>query len=152
MKRRFTITLLILALVVVLPLLLCFSLRPTPSEAFLRYRDNPHLNVAYLPDYPIDDTLRLDITTITATDSTGWNTLIEDFRILPLPKEFLFIEMQKSVSFWLTPRNRYNMPMDSICANNEVIGLSRSEWAITIFHTKTENQVKAAQRKYYQNL
>ena len=143
MKRRFTITLLILALVVVLPLLLCFSLRPTPSEAFLRYRDNPHLNVAYLPDYPIDDTLRLDITTITATDSTGWNTLIDDFGFGELIKATSVPGPRRAFGMKVMPKIRIDKSCGSDTVDRDVAIVQYKERAVYMFHVKTIPQMRA---------
>ena len=45
------------------------------SEVYNRYKDRSDLRVAFVKDYRIDDSTVVDVTTLTAKDSAGWETL-----------------------------------------------------------------------------
>lgn len=52
-----------------------------PSELYLRYEHADGIKASFIKDYRINDTLTLDVTLLQATDSAGWQQLIEDFEI-----------------------------------------------------------------------
>ena len=80
MKKRHYILLAIVAV----GLLVCaaVALRPRQlpleecSQLYRDYAHNPHVTVAFIKDFPVNDTLRVDVTTLQATDSTGWHSLM----------------------------------------------------------------------------
>ena len=150
MRRRWTITLLLLAAIVVVVALVAYWHHTVPSSqcsAFYRhYENNPHLSVTYIKDFPIDDTLTVDVTTIRALDDEGWDTLCVVFQVPELP-EFMqkSIEAGKDiVSVRLTPKAALGQPMDTTdLLKNNVIGISRKNHTISIFNTDTEEQQNA---------
>jgi len=54
------------------------------SEVYSRYAGTDGLNVVFLKDFKVNDTLLLDVTLLEAKDSAGWATLKRDFGI-PAP-------------------------------------------------------------------
>ena len=85
MIRRLKITLLVVlcslagaAAYIVWPRTVPFS---ECSELYQRYADNEHVAASFVRNYRINDTLTLDVTLLQATDSAGWQQLIEDFEI-----------------------------------------------------------------------
>jgi hypothetical protein len=116
------------------------------SDLYRRYEHNPHLTVAYIEDFPVDDTLTVDVTTLTATDAAGWDTLTADFNIPKLP-EFMQEKIDAGkdiVSVRLTPKTAPGQPMDTTdLLKNNVIGISRKNHTISIFNTDTEEQQNA---------
>lgn len=127
---------------------LCPWLFPSGDEGNLyrRYEHNPHLAVTFLKNYPVNDTLSVDVTTIQATDDEGWILLKEDFGIPELPELFQQkIERgEDKVSVRRAPRNAPNLPIDTTnYDNNVVVAISRLHQTIDIFHTKTESEQDA---------
>ena len=51
------------------------------SAIFLRYKDNDHIKTAFIKDFPINDSITVDVTTLQATDSVGWATLVKDCKL-----------------------------------------------------------------------
>ena len=51
------------------------------SDVFQRYKDVEGVAASFIKGFPVNDTLRLDVTTLQATDSAGWERLLEDFHI-----------------------------------------------------------------------
>lgn len=58
-----------------------------PSELYRCYENNPHIQAAYMEDYPLNDSLTLDVTILKALDSAGWEQLRNDFDYPVLPPE-----------------------------------------------------------------
>ncbi len=51
------------------------------SEVYRRYRNRSDLNVAFVKDYRIGDSITVDVTTITAKDSAGWEALLRELNV-----------------------------------------------------------------------
>ena len=54
------------------------------SDLYRRYEGNPHLDVTYLRNFPVNDTLSVDVTLLQARDDEGWDTLRADYETFPL--------------------------------------------------------------------
>ncbi|MBR6131453.1 MAG: hypothetical protein IKQ20_06305 [Bacteroidales bacterium] len=67
----------VLAVVAVkyLPALLCGG---GESEVYPRYEHRDDLKVGFVKDYRIDDSTTVDVTTLTAKDSAGWEALLRE--------------------------------------------------------------------------
>ena len=111
------------------------------GDHYRRYAGNPHVSVAFIRDFPINDTLCLDVTTLTAQDSTGWEQLKKDFVIPQIPPEIMS-NMENSgnhVFLRLVPRNEPQQPMDTInYDNNEVLAMDFFSYTVAIFHTSND--------------
>ena len=122
------------------------------SDLYRRYEHNPHLTVAYIEDFPLNDTLTVDVTVLTAIDDEGWDALAGDFHIPPLP-EFMQKKIDAGkdiVSIRLTPKIAPGQPMDTTdLLKNNVIGISRKNHTISIFNTDTEEQQDAVAHYNY---
>ena len=51
------------------------------SEEYKKYADSPGIKASYIKDFCINDTVSVDVTMLEATDTIGWNTLINDFSL-----------------------------------------------------------------------
>lgn len=116
------------------------------SDLYRRYKGNPHLDVTYLRNFPVNDTLAVDVTLLQARDDEGWDILKEDFRVVP-PVEFIQKKIDSGkdiVEVFLAPKDDPTLPMDkkNILQNN-VVGVSRLKHSIGIFNIETEGQMYA---------
>ena len=70
----------VLAVVAVkyLPALLCGG---GESEVYHRYEHRDDLKVGFVKDYRVDDSTTVDVTTLTAKDSAGWEALLREMNI-----------------------------------------------------------------------
>ena len=80
MKRRLAILLLLALLTVAAAVAVrycsCFF---ATSEVFKRYEHAPGIEADYIRNYPVNDTLRLDMTILVAEDSLAFVELLRDF-------------------------------------------------------------------------
>ena len=156
MKRRWIITLTLIPAIVVVVALVVYGLHTVPSsqcgDIYRYYENNPHLSVTYIKDFPVDDTLTVAVTTLTATDAAGWDTLTAAFYIPKLP-EFMREKIDAGkdiISVRLTPKTAPGQPMDTTdLLKNNVIGISRKNHTISIFNTDTKEQQDAVAHYNY---
>ena len=51
------------------------------SEVYRHYVGRPDLKVGFVKDYRVDDSITVDVTTITAKDSAGWEALLRELNV-----------------------------------------------------------------------
>ncbi len=49
------------------------------SPEYLRYKDNPGIKASFVKDFPINDTLAVDVLLLEATSDSAWCALLLDF-------------------------------------------------------------------------
>lgn len=116
------------------------------SAEFLCYKDVEGIDASFVKDFPVDDTLAVDVTTLQATDSVGWETLKKDFHAFPLPEN-----NQKKIdqgidviSIHLAPKTDPTLPMDTTdLLNNNVVAISRLHQTVSIFNVTTRAEMDA---------
>lgn len=119
------------------------------SDTYRRYKDVEGVAASFIKGFPVNDTLRLDVTTLQATDSAGWERLLEDFHIrrsseLPEIVQRWLNEGKDMVGVHLAPKSDPTLPTDTTNAlNNNVVAVSRLYHTISIFYTETESEQKA---------
>lgn len=113
------------------------------SEAYRRYADSEHVVAAFLRDFPVNDTVCVDVTLLEARDSLGWERLQKDFNVTPPPPEVMAIIDSNSVNMWYAPRRDYSLPKDSCLLNNDILALSYGKKTLSIFKLDTESQIDA---------
>lgn len=118
-----------------------------PTNAlYEKYKDNPQVKASLLHDFRLNDTLAVDVTTLQATDSVGWETLKKDFHAFPLPEN-----NQKKIdqgidviSIHLAPKTDPTLPMDTTdLLNNNVVAISRLHQTVSIFNVTTRAEMDA---------
>ena len=147
--KRILLPLLIVVVPVAATVLWAWWPRTTPpervSDLYRRYEHNPHLTVAYIEDFPVDDTLTVDVTTLRALDDEGWDTLTADFNIPVLP-DIVLSTMAGKENFILTFKAsedyREMYEQVGIC-RSDVIALSYIKHIVSIFRTESDSEQKA---------
>lgn len=118
------------------------------SDLYLHYESNPHLNVAFINDFQVNDSISVDVTTLQALDSSGWETLKKDFHAFS-PSEIVQQKIDNGIdviSMHLAPKTNPTLPMDtSDLLNNNVIAISRLHKTISIFNITSEAEKNAVQ-------
>lgn len=113
------------------------------SDLYRRYEPNPHLSVAFIEGFKVNDTLSVDVTTVTALDDEGWDTLRHDFSLAEVPPEMLAMFDSNSVFTKYVPKKDYSQPMDRNLINNDIILYSMHKGELCIFQIDFEDQIMA---------
>ena len=138
---------LLLAALLMLPALWPRTLDPEEcSELYRNYSDHPDIDVTFIKNFPVNDTLRLDVTFLQATDSLGWETLKNDFHVHPLPElsQLHVSQGMDIVKIKLVPKDDPTLNMDTTdLLNNNLLAISFLHRTLSIFHTSTEPEMDA---------
>lgn len=137
----------LLVAAVVAAVLLCPWVFPSArvSDLYNRYKDNPHLAVTYLQNFPLNDTLVVDVTTFQALDDEGWDTLCVDFEVPELPELILSVMEEKEdfiLSYKVSDDYKDFYEEIGIC-HDDVIAISYIKQTVSIFNTQNETEKKA---------
>ena len=116
------------------------------SDTYHRYKDVEGVAASFIKGFPVNDTLSLDVTTLQATDSAGWERLKKDFHIAPAPEFFQrkIEQGEDMVSVRRASKNDPTLPIDTTdYNNNNVVAISRLYRTVSIFNTNTEAEQDA---------
>ena len=113
------------------------------SDLYRTYADVPGIDATFLHNFPLNDTLTIDVTILQATDSAGWERLKKDFSIADLPPEALPFVDPDAVWFKYAPKRDHSLPMDSVRLNNDYVVTSLGKWEISVFDIQKEEQIEA---------
>jgi hypothetical protein len=160
MRRNRTITVILVLLCLLAALaggiVLWRHYLPTAGSSnalFEKYKDNPHIDVCLLRDFQVNDTLRVDVITLQALDSMGWETMRKDFNIKPIPS-FIQESIDKGedlMSVQLTPKDYPGQSMDtSDILHNNVMAVSQLYKTISIFEINSKQEIEAICISKYQ--
>ena len=126
---------------------------PRSDDAALsrHYSHIPCIKATYFKDYPINDTLSINITLLQALDSAGWRTLRNDFNIAELDPA-----LQQLIDSGLDPlftlrvnKDDYTQSVDSTCPNSQLLAFSYTSQTVTLFHVTNKEEIHAV---LYHNL
>lgn len=154
-KKRFWLIVAILALVEAA--ILCVALQwkyifPSRevSDLYTRYENVDGVDVSFIKDYKVNDTVFVDVTLLEATDSMGWATLKKDFEIPnPSPdfqqridrgKDLIYTKKAPKSTITDTSQNSYP---------NDWLAISHLNHIIIVFHTQNDDEAHAV---IYRNL
>ncbi len=117
--------------------------RMTTSALYRSYASQQGIAATFLRDFPINDTLTVDVTILQATDTMGWETLKRDFGIKDFPQEILPLIDTNAVSFKYAPKADHSALMDSTIPNNDYIAFSQHRRHVTVFEIQSKEQAFA---------
>lgn len=121
------------------------------SEVYTKYADTEGLNVTFLKNYRINDSVFVDVTLIEAVDSTAWNLIKEDFRIIT-PEEYNIHYDSTTVSMKFAPHSNYSSPMDTVLLNNDIILTHFTMKTLLVINIENKEQIKAVNKYHINNL
>lgn len=131
------------------------------SDLYRRYEHADGIAASYIHNYPVNDTLTLDVTLLEATTDSGWARLVRDFcipRIEDYPDSLkaLFLDNDSpSIVFWNYPQGHPEQKMDTIDRDrNNILFVDHGARTISLFHTRqySENDAvfKVKMNKYFE--
>lgn len=178
-KKRFWLIVAILALVEAVILFVALQWKyifPSKevSELYTRYESVDGIDVSFIKDYKVNDTVFVDVTLLEATDSMGWATLKKDFDIPnPSPnfqqridggKNLIYTKRIPKVTVADTIQNSYpnsyspsredeslhsSQGTENVAYGNDWLAISHLNNIIIVFHTRNDDEAHAV---IYHNL
>ncbi len=137
----------VLAVVAVkyLPALLCGG---GESEVYHRYEHRDDLKVGFVKDYRIDDSTTVDVTTLTAKDSAGWEALLREMNVSDLIIEICNKAAKKgnyTVAFYNCKKNHPEQHTEIDIPNTDYVLYSYKEYTLYVFDITSRKQRNAIQ-------
>jgi len=154
-KKSFWLTVAILVLVEAV--IFCVALQwkylfPSKkvSDLYARYENVEGLEVSFINDYKVNDTVFIDVTLLEAKTDSAWLIVRHDFNIEVPPQEMIDFLGHDFVEIWAAPKRDYSLPMDSVLLNNDILAVSWSDRRISIFSVKNMQQMQLLKRNQFE--
>ena len=112
------------------------------SDLYRRYEHVDGIAASYIHNYPVNDTLTLDVTLLEATSDCGWQTLCSDFAISKVVEEML--QIGPDIVFCRqVNRHDYTQVVLGDSPDAELLTISCATKTLAIFHTCNKNDIRA---------
>ena len=120
------------------------------SDIYRRYEHSDGIAASYIHNFPVNDTLTLDVTLLEATTDSGWAVLVRDFEMDELsPLLQMLIDRGENrrsatvsganlVFSKLIPKS-----VPSASAENDVLAYSYTTRSVSIFHIANDGEKHA---------
>ena len=164
MKRTDCITLIICLLSIGIALVAVRCPRTVPyeqcSEVYKRYCNVEGVRATYIQDFRVNDTLTVGVTLLEATDSAGWEYLLQKFNITQ-EMQTVFQQAGMDVFIWQVRKDApeewastKGENRDTDMTENDLLtcACSLKEGKICVFHTKSKEEMKAIDNYNYDNM
>ena len=121
------------------------------SEVYKRYHKVEGVRATYIKNFPLNDTLTVGVTLLEATDSAGWEWLLQKFNITQ-EMQTSFKQADVDIIDWQSPRDHPEIravtkgdDRDTSLTDKDIeaCALSFNECKICVFHTRNENEIIA---------
>ena len=149
MKKKWIIIVVVTVGIVGILAAFKYWLRTVPfdecSPLYRQYAGHEGIEASYVRDYPIDDTTLVDVTLLSATTDSAWESLCHDF-ILP---EFPDMVIEKiihghSVTQWTASKdNPQIVATPTSTSDYDLVAIAPQVEIIYIFHPENESQTDA---------
>jgi len=110
------------------------------SVEYLLFLDSRHVAAAFTRDFPINDSLAVDITTLVALDSAGWDTLMSFFHMEDMRARYA-TELSGGKDIILS--KRYSPDTAAAPERHFFVAASPLRQTVCIYHTATRSQERA---------
>ena len=124
---------------------------PEVSSLYQRYEHQPGVRVGFVKALPLDDSTSVDVTTIEALDSAGWQWLQEEFAI-GLWSQTDSVEGNRSFSFRRMDKEVPSLMPPADSGDFDMLVVSLADSCVSIYHLENERQhdriVELAFEKY----
>ena len=110
------------------------------SDLYRRYEHADGIAASYIHNYPVNDTISLDVTLLEATTDSGWAVLVHDFKMDELsPMLQMLIDRGENLVFSrLIPKSH-----PSPSAPNDILTYSYTTRSVSIFHLANDGEKHA---------
>ena len=118
------------------------------SPLFERYEHSDGIAASYIHNYPVNDTLTLDVTLLEATTDSAWQALCADFALSDIVEN---IEQTAPNIVFLRQVSRHNYTQVVLgdSPDAECLAISCDSKTLAIFHTHNMKELRAV---VYHNL
>ena len=153
MRRHFIITVICLLVATGVAVLAGRCVRTLPSgrcsELYQRYADAEGVKASFVKGYRVDDSVRVDVTLLEATDSAAWERLKTDFVTSAISQTtYELVSQQKGAKIvYYLPKQHDTRPMNPNILDNDYVTVDLDSRSVFFFHVESQEQILAITRK-----
>ena len=156
MRRNIIISLIVLLVATVSVVLLKRYVPTVPfeqcSELYRHYADTEGIEATFVQGYRLNDSLRVDVTLLQATDSAAWQQLMDTMYSNYSQEARDYIMHRKKIRVRAIPKGYLNLPTDTVLLNNDIVVTDVANQTVFIFNLTDSNQLYAITRKYLKEI
>lgn len=121
------------------------------SEVYKHYSKVEGIRAMFVKDFRVNDTLTVDVTLLEATDSAGWEYMLQQFDIPPDVRR-VYLQYNMNLFDWQSPRGHPEIRavingegQDAPLSEEDIESclLSFRDRKICVFHTKNAKEIAA---------
>lgn len=153
MKRPITTILLTLAVATAVGVVVWRHVLPmrSVSDLYRRYEHADGIAASYIHNYPVNDTLRVDVTLLEATTDSAWQALCTDFALTDMVETINQIAPHVVFSR-LVSRRDYAQDVLGDSPDAEILAISCDTKTFSIFHIHDTTEIHAVFWHNYHNI
>ena len=122
------------------------------SELYQRYAGCEGIDASFIQGYSVNDSVRVDVTLLQATDSAAWQQLMDTMYSNYSQEARDYIMHRKKIRVRAIPKGYLNLPTDTVLLNNDIVVTDVANQTIFIFNLTDSNQLYAITRKYLKDV
>ena len=104
------------------------------SDLYRRYEHADGIAASYIHNFPVNDTLRVDVTLLEATTDSAWQALCADFALSDIVEEMKVIAPNVVFSRQVN-RHNYEQVVRGDSPDAEILAISCDTKTFAVFHT-----------------
>jgi hypothetical protein len=112
------------------------------SDLYRRYHNADGIAASYIHNFPVNDTLTLDVTLLEATTDSAWQALCADFALSDIVEEMKKVALSAVFSRQVNRRD-YTQVVIGDSPDAECLSISCDSRTIAVFHTRNAAEMKA---------
>ena len=121
------------------------------SDLYRHYEHANGIAASYIHNYPVNDTIILDVTLLEATTDSAWQALCSDFAISNMVEEMKGIDPHVVLSR-LVNRHDYSQVAFGDSPDAEILAISCDTKTFSIFHIHDTTEIHAVFWHNYHNI
>ena len=112
------------------------------SDLYLRYENADGIAASYIHNFPVNDTLRVDVTLLEATTDSAWQALCTDFALSDIVEELKEVAPSAVFSRQVS-RHDYSQVVLGDSPDAEILAISCDSKTFAVFHTRNAAEMHA---------
>jgi len=112
------------------------------SDLYRRYEHADDIAASYIHNFPVNDTLRVDVTLLEATTDSAWQALCADFALSDIVEEMKVVAPSAVFSRQVSRRD-YTQVVRGDSPDAELLAISCDSRTFAVFHTRNATEMHA---------
>ena len=112
------------------------------SDLYRHYEHADGIAASYIHNYPVNDTLRVDVTLLEATTNSAWQALCTDFALSDIVEELKEVAPSAVFSRQVS-RHDYSQVVLGDSPDAEILAISCDSKTFAVFHTRNAAEMHA---------